>query len=73
MVSGEEKAEAENSGSADGQERWGWGWGCSWDGLLQQEQSSRRVAAMVMGRRVKVPGCTESPAPVGDVVLAELL
>lgn len=29
---------------------------------------------MVMGRRrVKMPGYTESPAPVGDVVLAELL
>lgn len=24
-------------------------------------------------RRVKVPGCTESPAPAGEVVLAELL
>lgn len=42
-------------------------------GGLQQEQS-RRVAAMVMGRRVAaVPGCTESPAPVVAVVLAELL
>lgn len=42
--------------------------------MLQQQQSSRRVAAMVIGRRrVKVPGCMESPAPVGDVVLAELL
>lgn len=29
---------------------------------------------MVTGRRrVKAPGCTDIPAPVGEVVLAELL
>lgn len=60
--SSEEKVEAEN------------GVGSLEQGRLQQEQSSRRVATMVMGRRrVTVPGCTESPAPMGDVVLAELL
>lgn len=60
--SSEEKVEAEN------------GVGSLEQGGLQQEQSSRRVATMVMGRRrVAVPGCTESPAPMGDVVLAELL
>lgn len=40
---------------------------------LQQERCRREAATMTGTRREKVPALSETPAPVGEVELAELL